>query len=696
MDNNYSRLHTLQTCPVSGLPIIHKPEWVYESEEEKYFKATLCLVGDSIIFNKTYGNATLKHIQEFLRIIDLITKEIPGNNRFYIVEEYSDYYNTCFTGKTLYINTLNANDQLKGILFCNPKPALLITIKIGKFLHKKTDKVAEIFDSYNDAIKYLAKNKEISSFKDDSTFSLNNNAEIGQRDGTNQFLELLGSIDWEKKGLPWQSISMDSPLYDVYQAMTVMKGDFDTLVDKNKRSIDIITRQNKYNKIRAKLWKLASQQNLLEYDMVKGLLVIVGKELGLSRTTFCVFDGDDISKSNLVSKIEWCADNVSETIGIKIPAIFHKYFLGLDTILLDENNISKLLPEIARPIALPVIKSIFKSHNIKSIYLSAFKLGGVIEGVMAFDICKDHDGDFKWDKERSDIIKEAVQIVENFIMQRKLKSESVDVAHKAGQAEIAASVLHNIGNTLTSIVTSNEAARDILEMSETKNLDKANALLKENLENIEDFILCNPKGKKLLHYYLKIGEAINAEHEVLLTHIKRASNKIDVVKDIVVAQQTYASHLSLSEKLNLADIIEDALIIQGSSIEKYGVNLIKKFKRTPRVLVQKSKVIHIFINLINNARDALLKNEIDKREIVIEVDHIEKKVIVRFSDNGMGIKKEKLVNIFNYGYTTKKHGHGFGLHSCANYMTEMNGLIKVESEGDGCGTVFVLEFPSEK
>ena len=70
----------------------------------------------------------------------------------------------------------------------------------------------------------------------------------------------------------------------------------------------------------------------------------------------------------------------------------------------------------------------------------------------------------------------------------------------------------------------------------------------------------------------------------------------------------------------------------------------------------------------------------------------DKYVIVRVSDNGQGIPEHNLQKIFNHGFSTKERGHGFGLHSCANYMTEMGGEIRAESRVPK-GTSFILSFP---
>src|SRR5204862_1801013 len=68
-------------------------------------------------------------------------------------------------------------------------------------------------------------------------------------------------------------------------------------------------------------------------------------------------------------------------------------------------------------------------------------------------------------------------------------------------------------------------------------------------------------------------------------------------------------------------------------------------------------------------------------------------VRIEVSDNGVGIPRENLSRIFTHGFTTKKTGHGFGLHASANAATEMGGSLKVESGGPGLGATFLLELP---
>ena len=117
----------------------------------------------------------------------------------------------------------------------------------------------------------------------------------------------------------------------------------------------------------------------------------------------------------------------------------------------------------------------------------------------------------------------------------------------------------------------------------------------------------------------------------------------------------------------------------------------------PQVQVEKQKVLQILVNLMRNARDALVES--GRQGPAIDLAHPnrrrsdEKKVVIEVIDNGVGIEEENLTKIFSHGFTTKRHGHGFGLHSSANAAKEMGGNLTAHSDGPGRGAVFTLELP---
>jgi signal transduction histidine kinase len=60
----------------------------------------------------------------------------------------------------------------------------------------------------------------------------------------------------------------------------------------------------------------------------------------------------------------------------------------------------------------------------------------------------------------------------------------------------------------------------------------------------------------------------------------------------------------------------------------------------------------------------------------------------------VGIPAENLERIFAHGFTTRKNGHGFGLHSGALAAAELGGSLRAQSPGPGQGACFILELPT--
>jgi len=110
--------------------------------------------------------------------------------------------------------------------------------------------------------------------------------------------------------------------------------------------------------------------------------------------------------------------------------------------------------------------------------------------------------------------------------------------------------------------------------------------------------------------------------------------------------------------------------------------------------VEKHKVLQILVNLIRNARHACEDSGHPEKRLTIQVRKSASVVRISVTDNGVGIPAENLTRIFNHGFTTRKSGHGFGLHSGAIAARETGGLLTAHSDGPGKGATFTLELPS--
>jgi PAS domain S-box-containing protein len=270
----------------------------------------------------------------------------------------------------------------------------------------------------------------------------------------------------------------------------------------------------------------------------------------------------------------------------------------------------------------------------------------------------------------------------------------VDAAHSAGMAEIATGVLHDVGNILNSVNVSADLLIAQLKESPAKPLGQVCALLDEKADDIENFLTNDPKGQKVPLLLSKVHARLAASEEEMTREADNLMSKIKMIKDVISTQQSYAKAGLHMEETALPEILDDALAIQKSAMDKLNVSVEKKYEPVATVLVQKTKMVHVLTNLIKNSVDAMAGNQDRPRELVLRIGHIDSDVFIKIRDTGCGIEPENLKKIFTHGFTTKADGHGFGLHTCANFISEMGGSITANSKGRGTGSSFIISLPA--
>ncbi len=285
------------------------------------------------------------------------------------------------------------------------------------------------------------------------------------------------------------------------------------------------------------------------------------------------------------------------------------------------------------------------------------------------------------------------QKLENQISDRTEKlnmarEEIIQQEYKSELADISTGTLHNVKNILSSVKTSCEVIKGGIRIP-LDGLHKANGKLQAR---IDDFSSLDPKVEKIFQYYLMLEKIVQNETQKAGTHLNRLLEKVDMIEQIITAQQEYGrpDHM---EFVSIQDMIDDAIMMQTDMINRYDVKIIKSYDDVPRICVQKAKIIHILINLIKNAVEAMSESAVEEKQLKLATGSIGDQVFVKITDNGCGIPPEKMKLLFSHGFTTKKNGHGFGLNSSARYMEEMGGELKAESGGKDKGATFTIMFP---
>jgi PAS domain S-box-containing protein len=270
----------------------------------------------------------------------------------------------------------------------------------------------------------------------------------------------------------------------------------------------------------------------------------------------------------------------------------------------------------------------------------------------------------------------------------------VDASRQAGMAEVASSVLHNVGNVLNSINVSMSLITEAVTKSRVSNLARIADLIREHRENIGDFLVKDPKGSQLPEYICHLADFLNREQTNLVNEVNETRKHIEHVKEIVSMQQGFAKACGVTEKVSAVDLVEDALRLNSGALSRHQIQVVRDFPReAPQFTVERHKVLQILVNLIKNAKEACDESDQTEKKLAVRVKADHDQVGISIIDNGVGIRPENLTRIFNHGFTTRAHGHGFGLHSGALAAKEMGGSLTVNSDGPGKGATFLLQLP---
>jgi PAS domain S-box-containing protein len=271
----------------------------------------------------------------------------------------------------------------------------------------------------------------------------------------------------------------------------------------------------------------------------------------------------------------------------------------------------------------------------------------------------------------------------------------LDISRQAGMAEVATSVLHNVGNVLNSVNVSASLIAEHVRQSKTSGLTRVASLLREHEHDLGTFITADARGKHLVPHLINLSEHLRAEQAAVASEVESLHANIEHIKDIVTMQQGYAKVSGVKEVVNVVDLVEDSLRLNSGALVRHGVDVVRQFQDEPAINIDKHKVLQILVNLIRNAKYACDDSGRTDKRVTLRITSTQACVRISVADNGIGIAPENLTRIFSHGFTTRKEGHGFGLHSGALAARELGGSLTVHSDGVGHGAAFIIELPLE-
>jgi PAS domain S-box-containing protein len=272
----------------------------------------------------------------------------------------------------------------------------------------------------------------------------------------------------------------------------------------------------------------------------------------------------------------------------------------------------------------------------------------------------------------------------------------IDASRQAGMAEVATSVLHNVGNVLNSVNVSASMAVEHIRNSSATHVARVADLLAQKNGDLANYLTTDPAGRKLPAFLRQLSAQLEIERETTLAELLQLGKNIEHIKDIVAMQQNYATAAGVKQTVPVVDLVEDSVRMNAGALTRHDVQLVRDYQSEPVVEVDKHKVMQILVNLIRNAKYACDDSGRAEKLMTLRISNDAEIVRIAVIDNGIGIPAENLTRIFSHGFTTRPNGHGFGLHSGALAARELGGALLVHSDGPGCGAKFTLELPLTK
>lgn len=276
---------------------------------------------------------------------------------------------------------------------------------------------------------------------------------------------------------------------------------------------------------------------------------------------------------------------------------------------------------------------------------------------------------------------------------RKLEARLLETSRQAGMAQVATGVLHNVGNVLNSVNISAHLLRDSLAVNPRLRLLKQTADLLRGQPDIARFIADDPRGRLVPRLLLEVIDQMVAAQPEFAREIEQMVQHVDHIKQIVAMQQGYAKAGGVLETLAPSALFEEAILLVQASIDRHGVHLTRAFDAAPDYETDRHQVLQILVNFLTNAVQAVKPNQDGERHITLRLACDEERIAFAVEDNGTGIASENLEKIFQHGFSTRRDGHGFGLHSGALAARNLGGRLSVHSDGPGHGACFTLELP---
>jgi signal transduction histidine kinase len=268
-----------------------------------------------------------------------------------------------------------------------------------------------------------------------------------------------------------------------------------------------------------------------------------------------------------------------------------------------------------------------------------------------------------------------------------------DKAVIQGKFEIAANVLHDIGNAIVGLSSFTNRIKRTIELDNADNLQNLCGFFQAQYETLQN-AFGQVKADAIIKLVNGIAQTQKEYKNDLINSNREQLQIINHIQDIINIQRQYLNGSETMEKkpVYIGSLIKDCLSMLFASFNKRSISLqVEIPEELPVIKGDRTKLMQVMLNILKNSIEAIDFYAIEK-SVFIKAEQLGDTLTMTIQDSGKGFDEATGKKLFTRGFTTKDNGTGLGLEHCKVIMEHHGGAISIASDGPGKGAVTTLLF----
>lgn len=274
-----------------------------------------------------------------------------------------------------------------------------------------------------------------------------------------------------------------------------------------------------------------------------------------------------------------------------------------------------------------------------------------------------------------------------------LQAQLVAIARQAGMADVAASVLHQIGNCLNSVNVSATCAAESIRKLRLPLLGKIAEVLREHAADLPAFFSNDSRAKVVPKILVELVEDFGSEQRRSLEELARLMVGIDGIKAVLASQECLADGTDLLETVKIVGLMDEALRLHEQAGANARITIVRQYSANAEVRVDRQKIIRALRSLLRYTD--YIRSEANHLPVTmfVRVKADSEWALLEVEYDRVGISREDLTRIFapEFGFSSRERTNEF--HLSALVAQDAGGSLTADQGDGGDGTVFVLALP---